>query len=132
MGWFSRLLRPRPPLIAETEFDAAVARLPILNRLNTRELARLRNVASLFMHTKRFTAAGGAEVSRGTQLAIALQACLLILNLDERSYRGWREIVLPHCVFAPAPRNRRGGGGASFARHSVRRILAQRASGVID
>ena len=102
MGWFSRLLRPRPPLIAVTEFDAAAARLPILNRLDTRELARLRSVTSLFMHTKHFTAAGGAEVSRSTQLAIALQACLLILNLDERSYRGWREIVLyPNAFLRP-------------------------------
>ena len=93
MGWLSWLL-PRPPLIAQHEFDAAVARLPILTGLNTRELARLRSSASHFIHTKRFTAAGGAEINRSAQLAIALQACLLILNLDEHSYRGWREIVL--------------------------------------
>lgn len=94
MGWLSRLLRPRPPLIVDAEFSAAAARLPILDRLNTSELARLLSLASLFMHTKRFTAAGGADNTRSTQLAIALQACLLILNLDEQSYRGWQEIVL--------------------------------------
>lgn len=102
MGWLSRLLRPPPPLIAASEFDAAVARLPILMGLNTEELARLRRMASLFIHTKFFTAAGGAEISRSTQLAIALQACLLILNLDEHSYQGWREIVLyPNAFLRP-------------------------------
>ncbi len=94
MGWLSRLLRPRPPLIAEAEFADAVARLPILKGLNSHELAGLRSIASKFMHTKRFTSAGGAENTRSTQLAIALQASLLILNLDARSYRGWREIIL--------------------------------------
>ena len=101
MGWLSWLF-PRPPLIAQDEFDAAVARLPILIGLNTGELARLRSAASLFIHTKRFTAVGDEEISRSTQLTIALQACLLILNLDERSYRGWREIVLyPNAFVRP-------------------------------
>ncbi len=94
MSWLSRWFRPRTPLIPVTEFDAAVARLPILGGLDENELARLRKIASLFLHTKRFTLAGGAQEDRKTQLAIALQACLLILNLDEHSYRSWREIVL--------------------------------------
>ncbi len=58
------------------------------------ERTRLREAASLFIHGKAFSAAGGAEVDAATQRAIALQACLLTLNLDEDSYRGWREIIL--------------------------------------
>lgn len=115
MGWLSWLL-PRPPLIAEPEFDAAVARLPILMGLNTSELARLRSAASLFIHTKRFTAAGGAEISRGTQLAIALQACLLILNLDARSYRGWREIVLYPTAFLRPQQETDAAGVVHYSR----------------
>jgi len=102
MRWLSRWFRSRTPLIPVAEFDAALARLPILDGLSANELARLRTIASLFLHTKRFTLAGGAEEHRGTQLAIALQASLLILNLDEQSYRSWREIVLyPNAFLRP-------------------------------
>lgn len=94
MRWLSRLFRTRTQPIAPGEFDTAVARLPILRGLTPDELARLRHLAALFLHEKRFTAAGDAEPDRAVELAIALQACLLILNLDARSYRGWREIVL--------------------------------------
>jgi len=44
--------------------------------------------------TLNASAAGGADVDDATQLAIALQACLLTLNLPEDSYRGWNEIIL--------------------------------------
>ena len=115
MGWLASLL-PRPPLIAAPEFDAAVARLPILGGLDTRDLARLRSAASLFIRTKRFTAAGGAQISRGTQLAIALQACLLILNLDERSYRGWREIVLYPAAFLRPQQETDAAGVVHYSR----------------
>ncbi len=63
------------------EFDAALARLPILHGLDASERNRLREAASLFIHDKTFSAAGGADVDDATQLAIALQACLLTLNL---------------------------------------------------
>lgn len=75
-------------------FETAYAQLPILHGLDTAERARLREQASLFIHDKTFSAAGGADVDDATQLAIALQACLLTLNLDETSYRGWSEIIL--------------------------------------
>jgi Mlc titration factor MtfA (ptsG expression regulator) len=94
MPWLSRLFGAKPPLLAPAEFRSAVARLPILHGLDSDELARLRTLASRFLHDKRYTAAGGATPDRSVELAIALQACLLILNLRPDSYRGWREIVL--------------------------------------
>ena len=97
MSWFSRWRRRRileRHLIPATAFDAAVARLPILRGLTSGELIRLREAASLFLHDKTFSGAGGAEVDDAMQLAIAVQACLLTLNLDENSYRGWSEIIL--------------------------------------
>lgn len=80
--------------IALARFEAAYAQLPILHGLDATERARLREQASLFIHDKTFSAAGGADVDDATQLAIALQACLLTLNLDETGYRGWSEIIL--------------------------------------
>lgn len=97
MGWFSRWRRARileRHAIPPQAFDAAVARLPILHGLDAAERTRLRETASLFIHDKTFSAAGGAEVDNTTRLAIALQACLLTLNLAEDSYRGWNEIIL--------------------------------------
>ena len=97
MSWFSRWRRARileRHAIPLADFDAAFARLPVLHRLDALERARLREAASLFLHDKAFSAAGGAEVDDATQLAIALQACLLTLNLGEGSYRGWSEIIL--------------------------------------
>ena len=97
MNWFSRWRRDRVlrrHLVPTDAFNTAVGRLPILHGLTPDELARLREMASLLIHDKTFSAAGGAEVDGATQLAIALQACLLTLNLSEDSYRGWNEIIL--------------------------------------
>jgi hypothetical protein len=97
MNWLRRWRRARilerhlTPLDA---FGTAVAHLPILAGLTADELARLRETASLFIHDKTFSAAGGADVDDATRLAIALQACLLTLNLGEDSYHGWSEIIL--------------------------------------
>jgi hypothetical protein len=97
MGWLSRHLRRRAlarSLIPASEFDAAFARLPVLAGLDGDERRRLREQASLLIADKRFSAAGGAAVDRASVLAIALQACLLTLNIDDWPYRGWREIIL--------------------------------------
>jgi hypothetical protein len=97
MNWFTRWRRARileRHAIPTDDFDAAAAALPILQGLDAPERARLREAASLFIHDKTFSAAGGADVDAATQRAIALQACLLTLNLSEDSYRGWSEIIL--------------------------------------
>lgn len=97
MGWFSHWRRARileRHAIPHQAFDAALANLPILRGFDASDQSRLREATSLFIHDKTFSAAGGAEVDDATQLAIALQACLLTLNLTEDSYRGWSEIIL--------------------------------------
>ena len=97
MGWLDRWWRARMlkrHLIPYQAFDAAVARLPVLHGLDATGRDRLRETASLFIHDKTFSAAGGADIDADIPLLIALQACLLILNLDENSYRGWNEIIL--------------------------------------
>ena len=97
MGWFGRWRRARilkRHAIPHDTFDTALAGLPILQGLDASERSRLREAASLFIHGKDFSAAGDADVDDATQLAIALQACLLTLNLGEDSYNGWNEIIL--------------------------------------
>jgi len=97
MSWLGRWRRARildRHAIPPDAFDATLARLPILRGLDASEQMRLREAASLFIHDKTFSAAGGADVDDATQCVIALQACLLTLNLGEDSYRGWSEIIL--------------------------------------
>lgn len=97
MNWFGRWRRARilkRHAIPPAAFDTTVAALPILRGLDASEQTRLREAASLFIHDKTFSAAGGADVYDATQRIIALQACLLTLNLGEDSYRGWSEIIL--------------------------------------
>lgn len=97
MNWFARWRRERMlrrHLLAEAGFNAATDRLPILAGLTAGERSTLREQASLLIAGKQFSAAGGAKVDQATRLAIALQACLLTLHLDESSYRGWNEIIL--------------------------------------
>lgn len=97
MNWFVRWRRARilqRHAIPPDAFRTAVEGLPILGGLVSDELARLREAASLFIHDKTFSAAGGADVDDATRLSIALQACLLTLNLTDDSYRGWSEIIV--------------------------------------
>jgi len=97
MNWFARWRRTRilkRHLIPHAAFQSALTQLPILDGLSAAERDHLHQIASLFLHDKSFSAAGGATVDDITQLKIALQACLLILHLDEASYRGWNEIIL--------------------------------------
>ena len=97
MNWFRRWRRDRileRHAIPPDAFAETVAALPILRGLSSEELARLREQASLLIHDKAFSAAGGADVDDATRHFIALQACLLTLHLSEDSYRGWSEIIL--------------------------------------
>jgi Mlc titration factor MtfA (ptsG expression regulator) len=120
MRWLARLLGADAAPIAPAEFDSVVARLPILAGLDHAELARLHALTSRFVHAKRFTVAGGATPDRATELAIAVQACLLILNLGPDSYRGWREIVLyPDAFLKPDKRTDEAG-----VVHESRKILS--------
>ena len=123
MSWFGRWRRARileRHAIPVEAFEAALANLPILHRLDASERTRLREAASLFIHDKTFSAAGDSEIDDSIRLAIALQACLLTLNLDEDSYRSWSEIILYPDAFL-RPREEMDEAGVV---HHSRDILA--------
>jgi len=75
--------------------------LPIFTGLSSTEIEGLREKVILFLHDKVFSSAKGAEITESVRLQVAAQACLLSLNLDERTYDGWNEIILYPNEFVP-------------------------------
>jgi Mlc titration factor MtfA (ptsG expression regulator) len=80
--------------IDEGLWQRVCGRLPFLAGLSAEELARLRELALLFLHEKEMAGAGGLELTDEIRLEIALQACLPILNLGIDVYDGWVGIVV--------------------------------------
>ena len=94
MGLLDLFRRPAPAPISDALWDATVAALPFIAALEPEELGRLRELTAAFLAEKEFTPAGGLVVDDGVCLAIAMQACLPILELGLGAYRGWVGIVV--------------------------------------
>ena len=80
--------------IPDLEWRTTVANLPLLEGLNTAELERLRDLATLFLHEKVLEPAGGLELTADMGPLIAAQACLPILHLGLDCYEGWSSVIL--------------------------------------
>ncbi|MDX1656824.1 MAG: zinc-dependent peptidase, partial [Candidatus Competibacteraceae bacterium] len=68
--------------------------LPLLGGLSADERHRLQQLTVLFVHEKAFEAVDGLELDQAMQLAIAVQACLPVLNLGLDWYREWSAVVV--------------------------------------
>jgi Mlc titration factor MtfA (ptsG expression regulator) len=95
--WFRRWRRTR--VLKQGELDpvlwqATVERYPFIVELTEDELERLRDLVILFLHEKPVHGAGGMRVRDEVRVAIAAQACILILNLGLDYYRGWVEVIV--------------------------------------
>jgi len=95
--WFRRWRRSR--VLKQVGIDprlwrAAVDRYPFTRVLSQPECDRLRELAILFLHEKAIHGAGGMTVREEVRVAIALQACILILDLGLEYYRGWVEVIV--------------------------------------
>lgn len=75
-------------------WQETVERYPFAYALAPEELERLRELVILFLHEKVVSGAGGTTVREDMRLAIAVQACILILNLGLDYYRGWVEVIV--------------------------------------
>jgi Mlc titration factor MtfA (ptsG expression regulator) len=87
-----RILR-RPPF-DDRMWAAVLDRYPFTRPLSADERSRLRDSVILFLDEKTIVGARGLEVDHEMRLAIAAQACMLILNLDLDFYRGWTEVIV--------------------------------------
>ena len=97
MSWFKRWRRAR--VLRKTVLDArlwntTVRRYACTRMLSPPELTRLRELVILFLHEKAIHGAAGMAVRDEVRLAIAVQACILILDLGLDYYRGWVEVIV--------------------------------------
>jgi hypothetical protein len=111
------LLRSRIPYPL---WHDSIASASILSSLDHQEQHRLRRLASLFLHEKTITGAGGLSVYASMRVYIAAHACLLILNLDLDYFRGWSEVIVYPDTFVVS----REEFDISGVVHETRRALA--------
>ena len=80
--------------IPDALWGATLARLPFIARRDAETLARLRRMASLFLDCKEFSGAQGFVVSDEIAVAVAVQACLPVLELGLDQYDAFVGIVM--------------------------------------
>jgi Mlc titration factor MtfA (ptsG expression regulator) len=87
--------------IPDELWDEARASLPFVARCSEDEIARLRDLCVLFLDAKSIVGARGHEVTAMQRVVIAIQACVLVLNLDLALYDGFDNIVVYPDEFVP-------------------------------
>lgn len=105
--------------IPEPLWRDAYAALPLLRGLDAAECSRLRELATLFLHAKRFKPMEGLELDDAMLLDVALQAALPILNLGLDWYRGWRSIIVYPDEFVTHREETDGAGVVHIRRESL-------------
>jgi Mlc titration factor MtfA (ptsG expression regulator) len=79
----------------------AVEALPFVQELDDAERARLRDLVVLFLDTKSIVGAGGHEVTPLQRVVIAIQACVLVLELSLDWYADFENVVVYPDEFVP-------------------------------
>ena len=87
--------------IPDALWREALAALPFLVRYSREELERLREKVVLFLDAKAIVGAQGHEVTPLQRVIIALQACVLVLELDLGYYDGWESVIVYPGEFVP-------------------------------
>jgi hypothetical protein len=87
--------------IPDALWHEALAALPFLDPYTGDEIARLRDLAVLFLDAKSIIGAQGHEVTPLQRVVIAVEACVLVLNLDFACYDGWESVVVYPGEFVP-------------------------------
>ena len=87
--------------IPEELWREAVGALPFLAACTDEEMARLRDLVVLFLDAKSISGAQGHQVTPLQRVIIAVQACVLVLNLDLALFDGWESVVVYPGEFVP-------------------------------
>jgi len=87
-----RILRRNP--IPHSVWRKVTRLISVLRGLDAVQMAHLRELTTLFLHNKSINGVQGLNVTLPMRVAVAAQACLLILNLDIDCFDDWEEVIL--------------------------------------
>ncbi len=87
--------------IDDTLWQRVSSRFAFVRRLDGGDRARLRDLCVIFLREKQISAAGDTVLDDEIRLGIAIQACILILNLGIDSYNDWVEVIVYPDEFMP-------------------------------
>lgn len=87
--------------LPEALWREAIARLPFLAVYREPERLKLRDLVTLFLAEKGVVGARDFEVTPLMRVVIAIQACVLILELDLGWYEGWENVIVYPDEFVP-------------------------------
>lgn len=91
--WRMRRILKRHP-IPHHIWRNVTRRVSVLGELDAVQMAHLRELTTWFLDQKSITGAQGLEVTQSMRVAVAAQACVLILNLGVEYFDGWVEVIL--------------------------------------
>jgi MtfA peptidase len=91
----------RSQAIPEGLWRDGLETLPFLAIYTDAEIARLREKVVLFLDAKSIVGARGLAVTPRHRVVIALQACVLVLNLDLAYFDGWENVIVYPDEFIP-------------------------------
>lgn len=97
MTWLSRLfpaLSRQPASIPDDLWQSTLQRLPFLDRLDDEQCQRLKALCERLLDRKPLSGARGFDVSDDIAVLIAVQACVLVLNLDLALYDDMSAIIV--------------------------------------
>lgn len=98
--WQQQRVLRRSALDSET-WRRVARQFSFVERLDEGEKSRLRELTVLFLDEKRIHGAARLELTEEMRAGIAIQACVLIVNLDLDYYKGWVEIIVYPDEFVP-------------------------------
>src|SRR5450830_227896 len=87
-----RILRRDP--IPHHVWQNVTRHIVVLRGLDAVQMAHLRELTTWFLHSKSINGVQGLDVTLSMRVAVAAQACLLILNLDIDYFDHWVEVIL--------------------------------------
>jgi len=100
-GWFRSRARAKPRPIDPALWRRATSSWLFMRGVTAEESERLRAISERFLHSKSFAGTHDLEVTEEMRVAIAAQACILVLELGGEWYDGWSDIIVYPAQFAP-------------------------------
>lgn len=90
--WWQR--KRAPNAFTDASWNAARARVRLLDGLGAESLAQMRGLVAAFLRDKNVVGAQGLEVTAERRLIVAMCCCLPMLAHGGSAWRGWHDVVL--------------------------------------